>query len=287
MVGLGDLPAGYPTSSATGVSANGSVIVGRGSTTSGSSLTAEAFRWTASSGIVGLGYLPGAGGEFFESSAFGVSGDGAVVVGVGSSASGYEAFRWTEDSGMLGLGQLPGSQYGSATAVNADGSVIVGFSYVSGSAEAFRWSAASRMERLWDVLLVNGLDPAADGWTSLWDARGVSADGNTIVGTGIRNGNAEAFIAVIPQSSLLGDFNNDGNVDAADYVVWRKSLGTQADYDSWRTHFGESIGSGSDGYPLGDSADPLSAAVPEPAALGLLFIGSALWPLRPRPAKNL
>jgi MYXO-CTERM domain-containing protein len=29
-------------------------------------------------------------------------------------------------------------------------------------------------------------------------ANGISADGNTIVGYGIRNGNTEAFVAVIP-----------------------------------------------------------------------------------------
>ena len=36
---------------------------------------------------------------------------------------------------------------------------------------------------------------------------------------------------------LPGDFNGDGAVDAADYVVWRMGLGTtysQADYDVWR-----------------------------------------------------
>ena len=53
--GLGFLPSGT-YSQAFGVSADGSVIVGTGnSTVSG----AEAFRWTSSAGIVGLGVLPG------------------------------------------------------------------------------------------------------------------------------------------------------------------------------------------------------------------------------------
>ena len=55
------------------------------------------------------------------------------------------------------------------------------------------------MEPLWDVLLANGVDPAADGWTQLIRASGVSANGNTIVGYGIRNGNIEAFVAVVPE----------------------------------------------------------------------------------------
>jgi hypothetical protein len=65
-----------------------------------------------------------------------------------------------------------------------------------------------------------------------------------------------------------GDFNQDGTVDAADYVVWRKTDGTQTGYDAWRANFGTSLlaGSGSAGYPLGASAQSLPA-VPEPATL--------------------
>ena len=40
-----------------------------------------------------------------------------------------------------------------------------------------------------------------------------------------------------PVPDLPGDYNHNGIVDAADYVVWRKGLGTtytQADYDVWR-----------------------------------------------------
>ena len=72
----------------------------------------------------GLGDL--AGGSI-ESGASGVSGDGSVVVGYGSSASGYEAFLWTSGSGMVGLGDLPGgSTESSAYGVSGDGSVVVG-----------------------------------------------------------------------------------------------------------------------------------------------------------------
>jgi FG-GAP repeat len=46
---------------------------------------------------------------------------------------------------------------------------------------------------------------------------------------------------------LLGDYNHDGTVDAADYIVWRTGTSvtsTQENYDIWRSHFGQSIGSG-------------------------------------------
>jgi hypothetical protein len=64
-----------------------------------------------------------------------------------------------------------------------------------------------------------------------------------------------------PPSALPGDYNLDGSVDAADYVVWRKNDESQEGYDSWRTNFGRTLGSGS-----GALAD---AAVPEPASLAL------------------
>ncbi len=70
---------------------------------------------------------------------------------------------------------------------------------------------------------------------------------------------------------LPGDYNNDGVVDAADYVAWRYGLGTiytQADYDIWRAHFGQ----GASG--AGASAN---FAIPEPTTLVLLIIAASGW----------
>jgi hypothetical protein len=72
-------------------------------------------------------------------------------------------------------------------------------------------------------------------------------------------------------AGLPGDFNTDGAVDAADYVLWRKNDGTQTGYDAWRANFGTSLGVGS-GQAL-PSAHQLSAAVPEPATLTIILIG--------------
>src|SRR5262249_18427810 len=66
--------------------------------------------------------------------------------------------------------------------------------------------------------------------------------------------------------SLSGDFNNNGAVNASDYVYWRKNFnGDQAKYAAWRANFGALLGFGS-GATL-PSAESLSAAVPEPATL--------------------
>jgi len=79
-----------------------------------------------------------------------------------------------------------------------------------------------------------------------------------------------SFVAV----GLAGDYNHNGVVDAADYVVWRKTDGTPAGYNTWRTHFGQTAGSGS-----GASAN---VTVPEPATLMLLVFTAASWSLRQR-----
>jgi hypothetical protein len=73
---------------------------------------------------------------------------------------------------------------------------------------------------------------------------------------------------------LPGDYNEDGKVDAADYVVWRYGLGTTytpGDYNIWRAHFGQTAGSGAVDQlsPVPPSAEPLSAAVPEPTSAWL------------------
>jgi probable HAF family extracellular repeat protein len=194
MVGLGDLPGGVFFSAANGVSADGAVVVGRGSSSNGN----EAFRWTQAGGMVGLGDLPGGG---FFSAANGVSADGAVVVGRGNGGNGDEAFRWTQAGGMVGLGDLAGGPFFSdATGVSADGSVVVGASDNGrvdrqgpggsiGGSEAFRWTQAGCEGGLGDL----------PGGAILSAATGVSADGAVVVGwsdngLGVRPGPGGSFI---------------------------------------------------------------------------------------------
>lgn len=88
----------------------------------------------------------------------------------------------------------------------------------------------------------------------------------------------------MPAGGLPGDYDDDGDVDAADYTIWRDNLGRPEslpnddtagvgpdDYDRWKTNFGQGGGGA------------LAAAVPEPSALLLLLIAApaALRRLRP------
>jgi probable HAF family extracellular repeat protein len=268
IVGLGELPSGTFASAALGVSADGSVVVGYSSTVVGT----EAFRWTQAGGAVGLGDLPG--GSLF-SEPRGISADGSVVVGKSSSESGpeSEAFRWTQGGGMAGLGVLPGFTSSLAYGVSTGGSIVVGNSSDVTGSEAFLWDATHGMRSLRDVLVNDyGLGASLAGW-SLTSANDISADGQFIVGSGTNpSGDAEAWIArLAPSADLPGDFNLDGTVDAADYVVWRKTDDTPSGYNTWRSYFGQAAGGGA-GLP---STEPLSAAVPEPTSLFLCAL--SLW----------
>lgn len=89
--------------------------------------------------------------------------------------------------------------------------------------------------------------------------------------------------AAPPSPTTTGDYNGNGVVDAADYVVWRDTLNQSAappgsgadgiadgfidsaDYDFWRAHFGEIVPTG--------SGTLTAAAVPEPAAFMLTLVG--------------
>jgi hypothetical protein len=73
-------------------------------------------------------------------------------------------------------------------------------------------------------------------------------------------------LRVAAGGGLSGDYNNNGKVDAADYVLWRKNPslygGTPGGYNTWRANFGKPPGSG-----LGSAA-----SVPEPTGASLLML---------------
>jgi hypothetical protein len=115
--------AGETSSRALAVSDDGSTVVGFSGF--------RAFRWTADSGMVELGELPGGSSSHW---AVAVSENGSVIVGSCSAAGRRRAFIWDESNGMrelqsilVGLGiDLSGWTLEAATDVSADGRTIVG-----------------------------------------------------------------------------------------------------------------------------------------------------------------
>jgi len=189
--GLGDLPGGEFASFASGLSADGTVVVGVSTSGNGE----EAFRWTLTNGMIGLGDLPGG---ILASRAAGISADGMVIAGTSSSSSGAEAFRWTQSTGMAGLGDLPGGRFQSAAyGISGDGQVIVGESSSSGGErEAFRWTSSDGMIGLGDL----------PGGSFVSYAAAASAKASVIVGTSATTPMYSAFRWTPVGMTDLGDF---------------------------------------------------------------------------------
>jgi hypothetical protein len=74
-------------------------------------------------------------------------------------------------------------------------------------------------------------------------------------------------------AGLFGDFDHNGTVDAADYVVWRNggspNPNSASDYNSWRGNLGATMPASGASQSLAVSQ---SAAVPEPASLALSLL---------------
>jgi hypothetical protein len=137
---------------------------------------------------------------------------------------------------------------------------------------------------------------AAGGTRSIGDAYDSSVFGNGngdlvftygITGSSKLLAGTVTYIGTAP-AGVLGDYNGNGIVDAADYTVWRDHLGqsfalqnrdpantgvvSAADYASWKANFGAHAGSG---------AGSLSS-VPEPSSIVLLIIGALAFAARRR-----
>ena len=97
----------------------------------------------------------------------------------------------------------------------------------------------------------------------------------------VLNHNSLFAIAPVPGAAVLeGDYNQNGIVDAADYTVWRDTLGSttnlavdgdnsgavdSGDRSVWQANFGRALGSGANE----------AAKVPEPASVCLAAVAIA------------
>jgi T5SS/PEP-CTERM-associated repeat protein len=140
-----------------------------------------------------------------------------------------------------------------------------------------------------EVSLISGFVPSlGDAFKILTAAGGVSGTfastifpnlGSSLALELLYDTNA-VTLAVVPV--LAGDYNNDGTVDAADYVLFRRHAGTStvlandpiggvigpAQYNQWRAHFGQSSAAGSFA----------NTSVPEPSTYMLVTIAATgVW----------
>lgn len=172
--GLGDLDGGAFASVARAISDDGRVVVGWSASADASS---EAFRWSAAEGMQGLGVFS-VEDRGTRSRALGVSGDGAIVVGVGPT---FYPVLW---NGTSALGLPTGGFVGELADVSRDGSTAVGFEQ-DGPLEPGSLSQPNHGVQWRNDLLSPLPDPAAGCDTVRVSA--VSADGSIAAGDCAKN----------------------------------------------------------------------------------------------------
>jgi hypothetical protein len=121
----------------------------------------------------------------------------------------------------------------------------------------------------------NQTELALSGTTNLWFG-GRPAAGSSISSVSISAQMSggdylvdQVFLRML--GATPGDYNGDGAVDAADYVVWRKdpaAFGGPDGFETWRSNFGNSSGGGSS--VIADST------VPEPTNLAAVVIAASI-----------
>ncbi len=178
--------------------------------------------------------------------------NGNAIVNAGGGAQGTLAYQ-------LETGDL-------LSVINVTGTAT----FASGAILAFDTSLASPTQTTYDLLTATSI---VDGgitknFPAGWDYQIINVDSGQIL---------QAVQGLAP--SLLGDFNNDGKVDAGDYATWRKNDAANATlpndngaadqaarFTLWRANFGN---------PPGAGASLEGAQVPEPASLAVVLIGVA------------
>lgn len=195
-----------------------------GSAPSGGARNAMA---AAGGACTSLDTLMGVPSTVSEAVARTISRDGQTLGGGSNYGSGglFKPVLWQGSTTPTAIPFLAGGDaddYGEVLALNGDGTLAGGYSYrnPSGAREAFIWDSAHGTRSLQQVLTAEH-DAVLTGWT-LQEVRSISADGVVLAGVGLNNGATEGWVvAFIPTAELIiGDFNNDRQVDAADLEIF-------------------------------------------------------------------
>lgn len=172
IVQIGSISNGYPAAGRTIVSNDGkkfaSSVTNTGTNFNEISTYDEGTSvWTNRGGLVPTGW------DGSVSSAWGMSPDGNIIVGLGFlTAANAHAVKWDQANGMVDLGSMVPGRSSRANAVSSNGNVVVGWQdEPTGTRSGAKW-----------VDGVESFITDANG-NNVGEAGAISADGNTIIGS--------------------------------------------------------------------------------------------------------
>ena len=207
--------------------------------------------------------------------------DGATLAGTGSVGG----LVTVESGGTISPGNSPGTLTVGALTLNSGS--IAKFELAGIAPAEFDRMVVSLGASLGGTLQVSlgnaAFNPAAGDSFDILDWGGLIGTFGAIelptLAGGVMWNASELYTDGVLRVTLLGDYNHDGIVDAADYTVWRNSLGQLGtglaadgngngridgdDYGIWKAHYGEgSLGGG------GQSIE----TVPEPESFAIMIL---------------
>jgi hypothetical protein len=263
---LGTTPAGVTDSQAYDINESGTVV--GYALKNGSTGMKQAVRWTT--GETAATELDDAGGPFSEALAIN---DLGTAVGYSGGGTQRRALSWDYDgTAATVLGHLADPAPSQAFDINNNGIAVGSASKVIGGVNTGSFAVAWREDGI-AIDLNRFIDPVA-GW--VLDAAYSISDTNWITGRGQFDADGPGglsaylrnFTLQLPDS-LPGDYNGDGNVDAADYVVWRTTDGTPSGHDIWRMNFDTSVGTGANARTNAALPEPTTVFIPLVATLAI------------------
>jgi hypothetical protein len=232
---------------------------------------------------------------FSELTPFGIGG-GITEIVIGQRPIGADSLGPGEEEAVFyGVGLIANGQPGIAL-----GGIGPSFTSLT-SKMAIPWATGDPLgDPAWATAARLATGTFLAGMTPAFDAGGATSSASvfTTIGTstvyGLQALVSPANFTAIVRTGGSPDYNDDGTVDAADYTVWRDTLGQMGaglaadgnldmvvntlDYNYWKANFGTVFGS------PGAGAGGLGGAgiVPEPTAVALWLGATGTVFLRPK-----
>ncbi|WP_218932419.1 sulfatase-like hydrolase/transferase [Adhaeretor mobilis] len=187
-----------------------------------------------------------------------ITGDGDTTLTINGEVSNYFEPRSLTKSGTSTVVLTADNSYEGDTTIEA-GTLSITNAYLEDSADVYLATGAildldfDGIDTI-DSLYIDGISQATGTWGTI--GSGATHESNLFTGSGL--------LSVSTLAALSGDFDNDGDVDGADFLKFQRDDGSASGLVAFQDNYGST------------SVTASSGAVPEPAGLIMISIALAL-----------